>query len=248
MAVKRIGFDDVLAQLDAALALCDDLGLGGHARRSRFAGYRRTIVAAIDRVHAGVPAPDGLDAQQDAVAFIESLLLGEVVPFLRTCPSDVVASKLAVVLDGPTLPSAESATSNRARNFMFELSLGFRLWRAGLAPVLGDHPDLICVVNGTPVLVECKRPLSDEKVSKRIKEGRDQVLADLKRGAAGARRPGGRRALRKLRRRSLLALAVDDDVGLLVEESDEAGDLRSLGQRCRQRPRQVLERFAAGFD
>ena len=30
----------VLSQLDAALALCDDLGLGGQARRSRFAAYR----------------------------------------------------------------------------------------------------------------------------------------------------------------------------------------------------------------
>ena len=70
---------------------------------------------------------------------------------------------------------------------MFKFSIGFRLWRACLSPQLGEHPDLTCTVDGTPVLLECKRPLSDRKVPRRIKEARDRVLADLKRAAAGAR-------------------------------------------------------------
>src|SRR5262245_6498203 len=108
MAVYRVRFDDVLAQLDAAIAACDDLGLTDQVRRSRFAGYRRTILAATARVPAEQPSRSGLEAQQDAVALIESLLLGEVVPFLRTCPADIIAPKLKVVLDGPALPNAES--------------------------------------------------------------------------------------------------------------------------------------------
>jgi hypothetical protein len=187
MAVQRIRFDALRAQLDTAIALCDDLGLGDQVRRSRFAEYRRTVLAAIDRVQAEQPGRSGLEAQQDAVALIESLLLGEVVPFLRTCPSDIVAPKLKVVLDGPAFPSAESRTSNHARNVMFEFSMGFRLWRAGLSPQLGEHPDLTCTVADTPVLLECKRPLSDKKVPRRIKEARSRLLADLKGAAAGAR-------------------------------------------------------------
>jgi hypothetical protein len=125
MAVQRIRFDAVRAQLDAAIALCDDLQLGMQARRGRFAEYRRTIVAAVDGVHAGRPVPSGLDERRDAVALIESQLLGALVPFLRTCPPDIVAAKLEVVLAGPALPGAESPTSNHARNVMFELSMGF---------------------------------------------------------------------------------------------------------------------------
>src|SRR5262245_29274255 len=187
MAVQRIRFDNVRAQLDAAIALCNNLVLGNQARRCRFGEYRRTVVAAVDRVHAGRPGPSGLDAQRDAVALIESQLLGELLPFLRSCPRDIVAPKLKVVLHGPAFPSAESSTSNHARNVMFELTMGYRLWRADLSPQLGEHLDLTCTVDGTPVLVECKRPLSDKTVEKRIKEAKKRVLADLKGAAAGAR-------------------------------------------------------------
>src|SRR5262245_5791883 len=76
MAVQRIRFDNVRAQLDAAMALCKNLGLGNQARRGRFGEYRRTVVAAVDRVHAGRPGPSGLDAQRDAVALIEPATRG----------------------------------------------------------------------------------------------------------------------------------------------------------------------------
>jgi hypothetical protein len=65
--------------------------------------------------------------------------------------------------------------------------MGFGLWRAALSPQLGEHPDLTCTVDGTPVLLECKRPLSDKKVPTRIKEARKRVPTDLERAAAGAR-------------------------------------------------------------
>jgi len=187
MAVHRVRFEDVLARLDAVTALSDDLGLADQVRRSRFASYRRTVSAAIDRVRADQPGRSGLEALEDAVALIESLLLGEAVPFLRTCPADIVAPRLKVVLDGPALPNDESPKSNQARNVMFEFTMGFRLWRAGLSPQLGEHPDLTCTVDGTQVLMECKRPLSGKKVLPRIKEAKDRVLADIKRAPAGTR-------------------------------------------------------------
>jgi hypothetical protein len=61
MAVHRVSFEDVLAQLDAVTALSDDLGLADHLRRSRFASYRRTVSAAIDRVRAEQPGRSGLE-------------------------------------------------------------------------------------------------------------------------------------------------------------------------------------------
>lgn len=47
--------------------------------------------------------------------------------------------------------------------------------------------ELTCTVDGTPVLLECKRPLSDKTVPRRINEARRRVLADLKSAATGAR-------------------------------------------------------------
>src|SRR5262245_5791881 len=113
------------------------------------------------------PAPAGSTHNETPSPSL-SQLLGELLPFLRSCPRDIVAPKLKVVLHGPAFPSAESSTSNHARNVMFELTMGYRLWRADLSPQLGEHPDLTCTVDGTPVLVECKRPLSDKTVEKRI--------------------------------------------------------------------------------
>jgi len=50
MGINLVSFDDVLAHLDAAIGVCDALGLADQVRRCRFAQYRRTVLAAIDRV------------------------------------------------------------------------------------------------------------------------------------------------------------------------------------------------------
>src|SRR5207253_641949 len=146
------------------------IGFSDEVDTSRFAEYRRRLQRFVDarsqpeRLDEVVKEDSDTDRAIGGFAQVESLELAGLVPFLETCDESVLQSKVRAILGGPVLPVDEDQASNQARNIMFELSLASKLVRAGLAPQLGEHPDLQCEVDEKGLWIECKRPLSAGKV------------------------------------------------------------------------------------
>jgi hypothetical protein len=190
---QRTSFEQVIADLDRALALCRNLGLSAEVETSRFVEYRERLQRFVD-LRA---QPNGIDEllKNDSdtdrmiagISQVEGLELANLVLFLEKCDPDVLRPKLREVLGGPVVPKDEDQASNQARNFMFELALAWTLERAGLRPTLGERPDLQCEVEGKRLLIECKRPFSGRTVTKRIGEANGTLLGALKKAPPGSR-------------------------------------------------------------
>ena len=106
---------------------------------------------------------------------------------MRSCPPDVVRPKLRDVLAGPVLPRDEDENTNHARNILFELNLGAKLFEGGAAPMLGERPDLSCMRQDKKLLLECKRVLTKRGAQKRLKKARRDLTDLLKAERVGAR-------------------------------------------------------------
>jgi hypothetical protein len=184
--MQRTSFENVVTGLDEALSLFRQIGLAAEVEESRFTEYRRQLQRLVDaraqRDQIDDAAKKDSDADRAILGFaqVESLELAKLVPFLKTCDNTDLLPKVRAILRGPVLPADENQASNQARNIMFELSLASKLARAGLAPQLGEHPDLQCEVEGKRLWIECKRPLSAEKVGKRIVEANRQLHRHMK--------------------------------------------------------------------
>ncbi len=189
--MQSITYGEILANLDAALEFCRQLGLG--VSGNRFEVYRQLIFdldqAIIRGREAGTtPAPpEGIADLEYIVALTESTEFGEIIPYLRSCDPGIVRQKLTSVLQGPELPSDEDKNSNEARNILFELNLAARFKCAGVEPILGEHPDLKCIVDGRVLFFECKRPFSESKVVKRINQAAKQLRVSLRKATPGTR-------------------------------------------------------------
>jgi hypothetical protein len=181
--MQRMSHAQLLAALDRVLELCRQIGLAKAVEASRFLKYRRQLQWLIDLPSRRHTEDAASTTPQDmrflATAQAESLELAGLADFLETCTRSILKPKLRDILRGPLVPFEEDRLSNKARNIMFELNLAEKLWRAHLQPELGEHPDVQCVVNGTTLLIECKRPLSTRGVVGCIGEARKQLKREL---------------------------------------------------------------------
>ena len=186
-----VRYDVILERLTEAMLFCSSHGLTLDG--SRFEIYRQRIETLCEKIRKGSikeTAPHLAGSHSDLEYFFpltEAAEFGDVLPYLQTLDPSVLHKKIELILRGPVLPNDENLASNQARNILFELTLAARLWRAGFQPRLGEHPDLICAVEGKELFFECKRPLSPKKVKKRINEAGDQLRANLKEAAPGTR-------------------------------------------------------------
>jgi hypothetical protein len=85
------------------------------------------------------------------------------------------------------LPTEEDENSNQSRNVLFELSIASKMWRVGLTPELGEHPDVSCVVDQKLLLIECKRPMSVRSAKYLVTKARRQLLREIKKQPPGTR-------------------------------------------------------------
>jgi hypothetical protein len=186
---RSASYEEIRAGLDDVFLLAQDLGLGEQARLCRFGRYRKLLDGLIHVVQderAGTkPSPKAArDIEENVteyrIALSEVRDIGLLMPVLTSIPSDVAKTKLSAVFSGPVLPSDEDSTSNHARNIQFELTLAALLKRAGYAPRLGEHPDLLVHVVDRDYVIECKRVFSAAKVITRIAEAGAQLHADRK--------------------------------------------------------------------
>src|SRR2546426_6368625 len=184
----RISYEQILATLEAGLALAQRLGLDMELATTRFLAYREDLSRLIDvvalRQRLGRLPQDVIDDLERrkgryVAALVESAQFGEIATKLAAVDADVLRPKLRDALRGPILPSDEDANSNQARNTIFELVLAARLHAAGLTPILGDRPDVRCVVADIPMSFECKRVFSEKKLALRISQAADSLQKDL---------------------------------------------------------------------
>ena len=172
-------FEYVLNRLGETFALCQSLGL--NPEQGRFGQYLEDVRGLLDIAKSG---PEHfLDRTQDPryrVAVSESLELAEMFPYLTSCNPRSLKPKLRIVLNGPAMPSEESADSNAARNFQFELRFASLLSQSGFDPKLGEKPDLWLDQPWT-FLFECKRVFSHRRIRDRIWEA-GEALREARRG------------------------------------------------------------------
>jgi hypothetical protein len=189
--MERVSYDEILQRLEAVLAFCRTLGL--NVDESRFVVYQQRIaylqrvIKQSKREGTSPSLEGGVTDLEYIVSLVEATEFGDSLPYLSTCDSTVVRPKLTAVLSGPLLPGDEDQASNQARNVLFELNMATRLWRAGFTPRLGEHPDLACEVIGKLLFLECKRPFSASKISKRISQAAKQLRSNLKSAIPGTR-------------------------------------------------------------
>jgi hypothetical protein len=121
--VGTAGYSEILRQLGTFFELCDSACLRPEAEGGRFGIYEnriRRLVGHIEAIDRGEPeAPLFAEMARDLpvylVALAECQEVGEMTPFLKTCPQDLLASRLKAVVRGPVLPSDENQSSNQAR-------------------------------------------------------------------------------------------------------------------------------------
>jgi hypothetical protein len=182
--MQRMSHEQIVAALDRVLALCRQIGLAEAVEASRFLEYRRQLqwlIALASHRHAeDATAMTPKEKRLLATAQTESLELAGLAHFLATYTPTILKPKLREILRGPLVPFEEDQLLNKARNIMFELNLAEKLWRARLQSELGEHPDVQCVVNGTTLLIECKRPLSARGVVGCIRDARKQLDLELR--------------------------------------------------------------------
>jgi hypothetical protein len=164
-----------LADLDEILAWAAERGI---KRRTRFHIYRDNItwLRAHDdepdrpRIYAQLSGEGRLTEMLSTMA--ESIELAEVIPTLRQHGVNIPEELLRRVFSGPADTFQEDATSNQARNAVFELSMGAMAARQGLKPTLSmDKPDVAFGFEGRSIKMECKRVLSENKIVERLGEG-----------------------------------------------------------------------------
>jgi hypothetical protein len=114
-------------------------------------------------------------------AVVETTELGEMLPGLLLYPDKgLLRKKLALALKGHSDPLRETSRSNLGRNTMFELNLECRLLHGGVSLCTVDQcHDIVCVIDGNELHIQCKRPFSAETVSKNIEVARAQLTRDL---------------------------------------------------------------------
>jgi hypothetical protein len=184
--MRRTTYTSIRSGLDEVLALCRRLDLGAQVEESRFVAYRQILDGLIE----DLGSPEGVatvehDPMHVGVALVESVELADLLAYLVTVSPRVLTPKLREVLRGPFLPVDEDQNSNQARNVMFELTLACKLWRAGLAPALGEHPDLRCEIEARSLLIECKRALSGRGIPGLIQRAGHQLRRHLTGARAG---------------------------------------------------------------
>ena len=189
--METASYEEIAKQLNEALEFCSALELPDAVATSRFSTYRASIDRLIEATRGPRPSPISEQIDGDMLPYLTALIetteFTALLPFLSSCDPEVLRPKLRDVLRGPELPSEEDENSNQARNVLFELNLASKLWRAGLKPELGEHPDVSCVVEGKAFLIECKRPLSVRGAKECLSRARRQILAELKGRRVGAR-------------------------------------------------------------
>jgi hypothetical protein len=171
--------EQFVSELDVILTWAAQNGV---ERFTRFHLYRRNIdwLRANDdeadrpRIYAQLSREGRLTEILSTMA--ETIELVEVIPALWQHDVEVPGELLSRAFSGPVVMFQEDASSNKARNAVFELSMAAMAARAGLKPSLNNgNPDVSFSFENRFIKMECKRVLSENKILGRLREGIKQL-------------------------------------------------------------------------
>jgi hypothetical protein len=130
---------------------------------------------------------EDIDDEQTLWSMTEAVELVEIHRRLGDYDPVVLLRKVRLILKGPGVPNAEDSDSNLARNTSFELWFAAKLRQTGVFKNLSENPDVVCEANRQKVLVQCKRPLEENAITRNIRRATNQLRRDLKHENAGAK-------------------------------------------------------------
>jgi hypothetical protein len=169
-------------------------GEQGVSRHSRFQTYRKNIELLNQERTAEEISKLRKQLQREgrltevASSMSESIELLETIPALRNHGVTIPRTLVHKAFSGPIDAYRENASSNEARNAMFELTMAAMAARNGWNPDLTQrNPDVSFKFEGRLVKMECKRILSTSKFLHRLKEGTKQLgkIVDTDKGDVG---------------------------------------------------------------
>lgn len=169
-------FETILAQLDEIDRWLRSRGFSQH---DRIRVYRENIRAMMAAQLSGTLNMGSIPEKKrreivwsyvEAAEFVRAL-----VP-LRACLKDD-SSRMPIerALHGPPDLYLENKNNSAGRNFLFELIIGGRFAKAGIAPSFDDGPDVAVRIDGMRVAVQCKRPLSLAGLESCVRKGISQL-------------------------------------------------------------------------
>jgi len=183
--------EQFIESLADILAWAEKQGVSCH---SRFRTYQKNIDllnqerTEEERIQLGQQLQRERRLTEIASSMSESIELLETIPPLRKCDINIPSALMRKAFSGPIDTFQENASSNQARNAMFELTMAAMAARNGWKPDLTQHnPDVSFNFEGRRVMMECKRVLSTAKFLPRLKEGIKQLgkIVDTAKGDVG---------------------------------------------------------------
>jgi hypothetical protein len=115
-------------------------------------------------------------------SLVEGAELAEIFRGIQEYDRAVIKRLMRNAVIGPVDPGLETGITNIGRNTIFELRMGAGFRRAGASVTLGGRADLSVDHTGVRLYVECKRPLGEQNIARRVEEAcaqlRDRFKAD----------------------------------------------------------------------
>ncbi len=166
--------EDFINDLDKSLAWLKSLGM----QNTRFNRYRKALETVLEHRIAGTleKLTRIVPPEQYREAFIESTHLVAIQKSLQRFKGPRFIQKLRVAVSGPVSPADEKSAGANARDFLFELSTGALFRRRGIPVLIWADKDAVIRLSGCTLLVECKRPRSENKVKHSIKDATHQLI------------------------------------------------------------------------
>ncbi len=173
--LHKITLDQLEGDLQSSINYLKEYNI--EINKTRINTYIKDISELINvyRKHLSNKLEDNKFKQRIADSLFESSEWIRIAKGLRGINDPALVRKLKKFIKGPRISIDETTNSNLARNIGFELLLASRFRIAGYGVDLSSNCDIIVKDNSKLIFVECKRPLSEKKINKRVREAYDQL-------------------------------------------------------------------------
>jgi hypothetical protein len=175
MLMNQTSYQGILARLSSMEEWLESFGIErGRGRLSQISRNIKLLESALS-----TDTLDEILKRKDSDELVWSLVEGQefadIYSGFQDDASPALIESLRTTLKGPLHPSAETSTSNRARNTAFQLSLASRLRRQDQSIALEAPADIAWEHEGIRLIIECKRPMVKGKIRRNIDEALGQL-------------------------------------------------------------------------
>jgi hypothetical protein len=171
-----VGFLQIAAQMDGAVSWLR--GLGIDVTNSRVGHYRRVM----ERLAVADERRDATELRALFPMVVDPLFeaneIGSIyAAFGSGVHDDYVRARITALRSGPLRYTDEVGSNTCARDLAFELLLAARLVSGGLQLDPAIASDIAVHAAPRRLIFECKRPGSEERVERRVREAKNQIHA-----------------------------------------------------------------------